>query len=378
MMMIHNNMMLLALVLVVLLLLAPESSTAFQVQQGRRIQLPPWYPSSSRLYSSSGPKAAGRQRTPRSGGNAASGPKGAATRERPQRRQTPGAAAALFDGQALTAAQSPKEDAPPLDLDTSVAEGLRCTTENMSWTDTPPVPQQPPFTFMSLDDLFGAELGFSATFNSDTNFRQALREAIRKDIFDTTPFYANLSEKAASVLLLPDSSLEGSWRRAAADYDPAKEMIRMKQTTGVLADTLGDKAMTGDELFAKIGGLCGSKPSTHWIDIFGVQDRKVNHSWHQDFGKSPENSRTVLWGFPNADQYQGCGVFPHIVALQKECLAPDGLPRMEPVLFQGTIDEDYIIRPEYCPGRELIMYRDIDVLHSSPDVIYRASVMRFM
>jgi hypothetical protein len=368
MMMIHNSMMLLALVVV--LLLAPESSTAFQVQQGR-IQQPPKHQSSSRLYSSGGPKAAGRQRTPRSGGDA-SGPKGAAKRERPQRRQTPVA----FDGQALTAAQSPKEDAPPLDLDldTSIAEGLRCMTENMSWTDTPPVPQ-PPFTSMSLDDLFGVELGFSATFNSDTNFRQALREAIRKDIFDTTPFYSNLSEKIASLLLLPDSSLEGSWRRAA-DY-PDKE-IRMKQTTGVLADALGDKAMTGDELFAKIGGLCGSKPSTHWIDIFGVQDRKINHSWHQDFGKSPENSRTVLWGFPNSDQYQGCGVFSHIIALQKECLAPDNLPRNEPVLFQGTVDEDYIIRPEYRPGRELIMYRDIDVLHSSPDVIYRASVMRFM
>jgi hypothetical protein len=354
------------LALVVVFVLAPESSTAFQVQGW--IQQPPKHPSSSRLYFSGGPKPAGRQRTPRSGGDA-SGPKGAVKRERPQRHQTTPVA---FDGQALTAAQSPKEDAPPLNLDNT--EGLRCMTESMSWTDTPPV-RQPPFTFMSLDDLFGAELGFSATFNSDINFRQALRKAIRKDVFDTTPFYANLSEKIGSLLLLPDSSLEGSWRRAA-DY-PAKE-IRMKQTTGVLADALGDKAMTGDELFAKIGGLCGSKPSTHWIDIFGVQDRKINHSWHQDFGKCTENTGTVLWGFPNSDHYQGCGIFSHVVALQNECLAPDDLPRMEPVLFQGTVDEDYIIRPEYAPGRELMMYRDIDVLHSSPDVIYRASVMRFM
>lgn len=361
MMMLHKSMMLLALVVV--LLLAPEYSAAFQVQQG------PKHPSFSRLYSSGGPRAAGRQRTPRSGGDA-SGPKGAAKRERPQRREKPVA----FDGQALTAAQSPKEDAPPLDLDASIADGLRCMTENMSWTNTPLVPQ-PSFTFMSLDDLFGAELGFSAVFNSDTNFRRALREAIRKDIFSTTPYYANLSDKVASLLLLPDSSLEGSWRRAA-DY-PTKE-IRMKQTTGVLKDALGDNAMTGDELFAKIGGLCGSKPSTHWIDIFGVQDRKLNHSWHQDFGKSRENGRTVLWGFPNSDEYHGCGVFSHIVALQKECLAPENVPRMEPVLFQGTVDEDYIIRPEYQPGRELLMYRDVDVLHSSPDVIYRASVMRFM
>jgi hypothetical protein len=44
----------------------------------------------------------------------------------------------------------------------------------------------------------------------------------------------------------------------------------------------------------------------------------------------------------------------------------------------GTIDEHHIVRPSYAPGRELLMYRDIDVLHSSPDVAYRTSVMRFM
>jgi hypothetical protein len=42
----------------------------------------------------------------------------------------------------------------------------------------------------------------------------------------------------------------------------------------------------GDELFqAMIGNPCGSKPSTHWIYIYGVQDRKINQSWHLDFGK---------------------------------------------------------------------------------------------
>jgi hypothetical protein len=132
-------------------------------------------------------------------------------------------------------------------------------------------------------------------------------------------------------------------------------------------------------LFEAIGKLCGPKPSTHWIDIYGVQDRKINHSWHLDFGKSPESStHTVLWGFPPEDHYQGCGVFSHLIPLQKECLAPDDHPRMEPVLFDGTVDEQYIVRPTYEAGKELIMYRDIDVLHSAPDVTYRTSVMRFM
>jgi hypothetical protein len=44
----------------------------------------------------------------------------------------------------------------------------------------------------------------------------------------------------------------------------------------------------------------------------------------------------------------------------------------------ADVDEQYIVRPKFAEGREIIVYRDVDVLHSSPDVAYRASVMRFM
>ena len=88
---------------------------------------------------------------------------------------------------------------------------------------------------------------------------------------------------------------------------------------------------------------------------------------------------TVLWGMPPEDNYEGCGVFSHVVPLENECRAPETQPRsMEPVLFHGMIDEEHIVRPCFAPGRELLRYRDIDVLHSSPDVAYRASLMRFM
>ena len=246
----------------------------------------------------------------------------------------------------------------------------------MHWENTPAVTPQPPFKFHSLNEVLGVE-GFSETFNADKAFRVALRAAIRQDIFDTTPFYAGLPEKAAAVLLLPDSSLEGSWRKPT----DLKGRLRMKQTTNVLRKYLDEETsneITGDDIMDKIGALCGSKPSTHFIDIFGVQDREINHSWHQDFGQSPEDSRTVLWGFPNDDDYVGCGVFSHVVSLKQECLAPPDHPRMEPVLFKGKIDDKYIIRPEYRPGREIITYRDIDVLHSAPDVTYRMNLMRFM
>lgn len=319
----------------------------------------------------SGPKAEGRRRPARrsnTDGISNAGPKmRGAPRERPQD------VTAEFDGKALTCVQSSNEDAPPLDLESvllSSSAPIRCMIPgNLQFKNE--IEKQPPFGFCSLDDLFGADLGFSKKFNSDSQFRQELRMAIRQDIFDTTPFYANLSEKAASVLLLPDSSLEGSWRIP-------ETMDRMSKTTHVLQMALGNGAPTGDDFFQAIGKLCGSKPSTHFIDIFGVQDRKINHSWHLDAGQSPENSRTVLLGFPPEDNYVGCGVFSHIVSLQRECTAPEDHRRREPVLFGGTVDEDYIVRPRYEPGRELVFYRDIDVLHSAPDVTYRTSIMRFM
>jgi hypothetical protein len=187
-----------------------------------------------------------------------------------------------FDGKKMTALQDANENAPALNLESVLLSdnNVRCLTEGLRFESKA---KDPAFTFMSLDDLFGEGVGLSEKFNSDVLFRQDLRSAIRQDIFDTTPFYANLSEKAASVLLLPDSSLEGSWRIP-------ETMDRMKKTTEVLSAALGEAAPTGDELFRAISRLCGTKPSTHFIDIYGVQDRKISHSFHLDFGKSPEST----------------------------------------------------------------------------------------
>ena len=323
-----------------------------------------------------GPKAAGRKRPQRRSSTRRGIPHIARNGERVKQRKEENF---IFDGKELASAQCSNEGAYPFDLSGRTGSSqIRCMTPDISLQGE--LIEEPCFSFLSLDDLFGKELGLSAKFNSDVSFRRALRAAIRQDIFDSTPFYRNLSEKAASVLLLPDSSLEGSWRKPN-DYGAE---IRMKQTTKILAEAFDDcnssDIPTGDELLHKIGSLCGTRPSTHLIDIYGVQDRKISHSWHQDSGRSPESSKTVLWGFPAEDNYEGCGVFSHVLPLQYECVAPHTHPRMEPVLFEGFADSDnaHIVRPSYAPGRELLFYRDIDVLHSSPDVAYRTSVMRFM
>lgn len=281
---------------------------------------------------------------------------------------------ASFDGKALTVAQeSNEETCVPLDLESYLAEGhLRCMSDNPKGLQYGQSIPSPAFRFHALKELFGLE--FSKLFHTNAAFREALRSAMRKDVFDTTPAYANLSEKAAAVLLMPDSSLQGSWKKSA---DMDDDEIRMKETTKVLQTALGGD-MNGDEMMHTIGSLCGAKPSTHWIDIVGVQDRIISHSFHQDTGMSPSDSQTVLWGFPPEDNYQGTGVFSHLVALKNECHAPKNHPLMEPVLFDGKIPEKCIVRPEFGRDTELLIYRDIDVLHSSPDVAYRTSVMRFM
>lgn len=198
---------------------------------------------------------------------------------------------------------------------------------------------------------------------------------MREDIFDSTPTYSGMSEKARRILLLPDSSLQGSWR-----CETEGDELRMKKLTEVLKSNLGETAPTGDEFMEKIGSLCGSKPSTHWIDIVGIVERYIPHSWHQDTGRSHNgNTFTVLLGFPKNDNYDGVGVFSHAVKLKYERVAADDHPLNEPVVYPNlSIDEKYVVRPTFTRGREILLFRDVDVIHSSPDVAFRASVMRFM
>ena len=380
--------------------------------------------------------------------------------ERQPRSSVPPTPQEPFDGKLLTSRQTSNPEASKLDLRVSLdsqEQSFRCVTPGIVQCQEEVHRPPSPFIYKSLDDLLSWSLAkqgiiqdvptisLSKIFNSNATFRTDLRNANRLDVFETTPFYANLPAKAKTVLLLPDSSLEGSWRKqipeqqqevaaeiskttktqgSEKDNDPSNlnqtitshqeedapsihtQVQRMKHTTRVLNRALREHAyanntnndqpnedstnsfrFTGDDLFEAIGSICGDGASTHWIDIYGVQDRKVSHGWHLDAGRSPNNCQTVLWGFPPENHYRGTGVFSHIVSLQDPFGSTLGFeteeegrerPRMEPVLFDGTPGEEYVFRPLYEEGKELLIYRDIDVLHSAPDVAYRSSVMRFM
>ncbi|CAB9506032.1 expressed unknown protein [Seminavis robusta] len=324
-----------------------------------------------------GPKGASRRRTER---RMPSRPATRARRPRPepaaypvatkraphQHDHTKADARPFIDAIKEVRVQDPNTNAPVYDSDSFA-------------TVAGPVIEHDHVETKSLDEVFPTAGGqFCGLFSSNQEFRNGIRNAMRQDIFDATPAYAGMSEKARRMLLLPDSSLQGSWR-CQGRPELEEGQLRMPLLTKVLKEHLGDGAPTGDEFMDTIGDLCGSKPQTHWIDIVGITDRKISHSWHQDTGRSPnEDTKTVLFGFPIEDDYVGGGVFSHLVKLEKEQWAQEEHPPSEPVLFASSIDDNYIVRPQFAKGQEIIIYRDVDVLHSAPDVAYRSSVMRFM
>lgn len=218
------------------------------------------------------------------------------------------------------------------------------------------------FSFLSLDELF-PNSGFSEAF-ALASFRDALRSCIRADVFTANLEYRRLSDAAQAALLYsPASSVQGSWR------------IDTPLTDAFVERTLGLSSSRGSSILSTIGALCGEHASGHFIDIVGVTDRPVTHSWHQDTGRE---GCTILWGFPKEDHYHGCGVYSHILKLRHKHFAPPHHATNEPILFQGSVPDDCIVRPGFAPGRELLVFHDVDVLHSAPDVTYRSSVMRFM
>ncbi len=381
-----------------------------------------------------------------------------------RQEQTQAQAQVAFDPKVLTSQQNSNEGALPLDLNSQSSTNSNTLRMRSSVHDVVTIPQSDSSSesklkvevnvqqqsssasaaaeaaatitmgrpiqhnhmeHLSLDDLFpNLSVSFTSKFHSSSSFRNDIRHAMRYDIFYTTPAYANLSPKVASYMLDDDSSLQGSWNcipknnnndnnndNVDGDEKKKENHIRMTRLTAVLKKYLGDDAPTGDQFMMKIGSLCGVNPSNHWIDIIGVKDRMVSHSWHQDTGRSfdfdlhsdldanghggngesgngdddknkynlEKSSRyTVMLGFPPEDNYTGTGVFSHAIKLTNEQLAPVGHNDNEPVLYEGEVDEEYIVRPLFSFGREILRYRDVDTLHSAPDVVYRKSVMRFM
>ena len=316
--------------------------------------------------------------------------------------------------------QIPNEDAPAYDY---FDDGNNGYLQSMTDLDQDYLQahkqliQHPHFEFKSLDDLFPEyqqALGISEIFNTNASFRNELRNAIRLDMIldsnadnndNNRPFseqeqpsiYDQMTDHQRLEELQRNKPLIGYWKPSITNVQMTTTIPRMKYTTQILHEYLGPTAPTGDEFFERIGSLCQSiQTPYHVTEVVGVstmqnkrQGEKSDHAWHQDYGhlqrdantNNYQNNKHVFMAFPCEDNYVGTGVFSHIVKLKYEqWTKPNGQQELKPgqsIFYRGTIPDKYIVRPKYEPGKELILFRDIDVLHSSPDIQHRTSIIRF-
>jgi hypothetical protein len=124
--------------------------------------------------------------------------------------------------------------------------------------------------------------------------------------------------------------------------------------------------------------------------------RLLSAQWHQDWGP-PDDSFTVMLGFPPADSYAGVGVLTELVLLSHRFRMDDFRQSIVPLQpgIRYTVEEAmesdrkgwqalgvtdaYRVQPVFKLGQELLVYRDAHHLHRSPaaDLIRRESIWRF-
>lgn len=309
--------------------------------------------------------------------------------------------------------QLPNENATPYNLDDGHLHPMTQLLQTKQ-SSRKGIPNGQHFEIYSLDDLFPNNI--SHHFNTNASFRESLRHAIRWDMmFGEGSLYGNtMTEQQKHAELAQQKPMIGLWKEwADSSLSPTPSLvvngngnnrIRMKQTTLVLSKYLGGDAPrmqhdvpNGDEFMARIGALCNSTEAPfHWTEVVGVaatqnhrMGDKTKHAWHQDYGcledgMGGNNNKHVFLGFPCQDNYHGTGVLPHLIPLQNEhwptrLETKDGVASQlhKPIFYEGEVPEDHLVRPWYAPGREIIVFRDVDVLHSTPDIQFRSSIMRF-
>ena len=218
---------------------------------------------------------------------------------------------------------------------------------------------------VGLDDLF-PNSGLGKLFNSNGDFRTELRTSMRKDLYIIDP---TLSRERNLQMQSLSSTLHVVWNRSNCTF---------RNTTMTLSKY--GVELTGSDLILTLGGLSGGEATSgSLLEIVNITRRKVNHSWHQDSGRA---QRTVMLGFPPEDNYCGAGVFSHGVKLSHE-IASQGkrgdvvqYDQYDP--YPGDIPEEFIVRPMYKQGAEVLVYYDNAHLHATPDVIHREAIWRFM
>ena len=220
------------------------------------------------------------------------------------------------------------------------------------------------FRYASLEALFP---GVGVAFES-YDFRCRLREAGRLDLADASPLISD-----------QNSSVQGSWRRASYE-----------RLTAVLSEVA--PTTTGEHFLLTLAGLGldddddddrRKKHSCHtgnWMDIVGVRNRKLEHSWHQD-AQGDARQLTVMLAFPSEDwdpNEGSTGIFSHVIRLSHELKSSGPVKPRDFHRHELPFTDDLIIRPLCKRGQEILVYSDAMTLHSAPDVAHRDSLWRIM
>ena len=224
-------------------------------------------------------------------------------------------------------------------------------------------------TFYSFNDLFGEQMDFSGLFNSNSAFRADIRQAARNDFFVQDDAISN---EANNLLKDPRSSMSSKWDSNTNDYNSLTKVFQKYNFPSYF---------TGKVFMSELTKLCPETPNrfNSWMDIIGVKKKAINHSFHQDSGLE---QTTVMIGFPPENDYEGLGVFSHAVKLSHRLPIPpielQNQPRLWSSISNDLFDEQYIVRPMYKEGKEIMTYDDRDIFHSAPDFAYRDSIWRIM
>jgi hypothetical protein len=231
---------------------------------------------------------------------------------------------------------------------------------------------------LGLDDLFPG-LGLGALFNGSSSFRNDLRRAMRADLYLWDP---KLSEERNKQMQSLKSTLHVVWNsKNNKQLSHMDECFRQYNVLDRLdSENGGGLALTGKRFIGTLGGLCGGEATSgSLLEIVNISRKSVNHSWHQDSGRA---QRTVMLGFPPQDHYRGGGVFSHCVKLDRELLAQGERGQVvqydQYSKYPGDIPEEFVVRPVYKQGCEVLVYYDNAHLHSTPDRIHRDAIWRFM
>lgn len=252
------------------------------------------------------------------------------------------------------------------------------------------------FDYVGLFALFPEVPALATVFNSDSDFRHELRKAMRSDLFTPKPkltaelncelkeLFTDLTKphvKAPLTEIAEDaasrSSSSGSSVSDAGTCSSASSLRRtraMPELTEVFASHGVD--LPGEVFVAKLLSLGNLSQYGHFSDLVGKPHE--GHRWHQDHG---DDRYTVMLGFPPENDFEGEGVFSHIIRLSHPLRHPrmvKGWTAGTPLVVNFPGPNACIFRPVYKAGQEVMVYKDSACLHSTPDIVHREALWRFM